>query len=411
MAREQVIASLDIGNAKIRCIIAVVSPSRKDPHIVGIGYSPSLGLRDGVVSSIEEVVSNIEAAVQDAERMSGFQVQSVFVGTSGPNIESVLSRGVVAIANKEITESDVARAIEAAQNTPLNRNAHVLRVIPKNYTVDDQYGIQNPLGMAGIRLEVEAHVITGNVSILKNLEKSVHQSNIDIEDIIPAPIAIAESVLTRRQKELGIVIVDIGASSTSVAVYEEGVLLHTAILPIGGNSVTKDIAIGLRSSIDAAEKLKMEYGTNIVEEVRDDEDINLEQLSKIDSHIVSRKHLSEIIQARYYEIFLLVKDELRRVGRDGRLPGGACLSGAAVKMPGTLELAREVLSLPVQIGFPQNIQGMIDQIDDPSFATAVGLIHWGIKNESSSQAYTSSFSFDFSGMFSWVGKMMKKLLP
>lgn len=411
MAREQVIASLDIGNAKIRCIIAVVSPDRKDPHIVGIGYSPSLGLRDGMVSSIEEVVSNIESAVQDAERMSGFQVQSVFVGTSGPHIESTVSRGVVAIANKEITDSDVARAIEAAQNTPLNRNAHVLRVIPKTYTVDDQHGIQNPLGMSGIRLEVEAHVITGNVSILKNLEKSVHQSNIDIEDIIPAPIAVAEAVITRRQKELGIVIVDIGASSTSIAVYEEGVLLHTSILPIGGHSVTKDVAIGLRSSIDAAEKLKIEYGTNIVEEVREDEEVNLEELSKIDSHIISRRHLSEIIQARYYEIFLLVKDELRKIGRDGRLPGGVCLSGAAVKMAGTLELAREVLSLPVQIGFPQNIQGMIDQIDDPSFATAVGLIHWGIRNETSEKSYASNFSFDLSGVFIWIGKLIKSLLP
>lgn len=411
MAREQVVASLDIGNAKIRSIVAVVSPDRKDPHIVGIGYSPSLGLRDGMVSSIEEVVSNIEAAVQDAERMSGFQVQTVFVGTSGPHIESVVSRGVVAIANKEISESDIARAIEAAQNTPLNRNAHVLRVIPRHYTVDDQHGVQNPLGMSGIRLEVEAHVITGNVSILKNIEKSIHQANIDIDDIIPAPIAVAEAVLTRRQKELGIVIIDIGASSTSVAVYEEGVLLHTAILPIGGNSVTKDVAIGLRSSIDAAEKLKIEYGTNIVEEVREDEDIHLEQLSKIDSHVVSRRHLSEIIQARYYEIFSMVQDELRRIGRDGRLPGGACLSGAAVKMPGTLELAREVLGLPVQIGFPQNVQGMIDQIDDPSYATAVGLIHWGLKNESSAASYSSSFSIDFSGIMSAIGKFFKKLLP
>lgn len=412
MAREQVVASLDIGNSKIRCVIGVLSPGRKEPHIVGIGYSPSLGLRDGMVSSIEEVVSNITSALEDAERMSGISVHHVFVGTSGSHIESIPSRGVVATSGKEISEADMQRVIEAAQNAPIGRNAHILRVIPKYFSVDDQGAIQNPLGMSGIRMEVDAHVITGNVATLKNLEKSVHQAAIDVDDIIPAPLAMSESILTRRQKELGVVAIDIGSSSTSVVVYEEGALCHTIVLPIGGHSVTKDIAIGLRSSIDAAEKLKIEYGTNIPEDIVENEEIDLEKISKIDTHTVSRKHLSEIIQARYYEIFMLIKEELKHIGKDGMLPGGATLSGAGVKVPGTLELAREVLSLPVQIGVPQGIQGMIDQIDDPSYATAVGLLLWGIHNDFSQSPSESSFSFDFfrkSG--EWIRNIFSRLLP
>ncbi len=407
MAREQVIASLDIGNSTIRTVIAIVSPDKKEPHIVGIGHSPSLGLRDGAVSSIEEVVSNITSALEDAERMSGISIHHVFVGTSGSHIESFPAQGVVATSGKEVTESDMQRVIETAQNAPLHRNKHILRVIPKSFSVDDQKEIQNPLGMAGIRLEVDSHVITGNISTLKNLERAVLQAGVDVDDILPAPLATAEAVLSRRQKELGVVSIDIGASSTSVTIYEEGALVHTAVVPLGGHSVTKDVAIGLRSSIDTAEKIKKELGTNLVDEVEDSEEIDLQTLSKIDSHTVSRKHLSEIIQARYYEIFLMVKEELRKSGKDGMLPGGVILSGAASKMPGTLELAREVLALPVQIGFPQDIQGMTEKIDDPAYATAIGLILWGMRHE----PVSTGMQIGFGDFFSKIGAIFKKLLP
>lgn len=408
MAREHVIASLDIGNSKIRCIIAIVSPDQKDPHIVGVGYAPSLGLRKGAVSDIEELVSNVSAALEDAERMSGITVHHVFVGTSGHHIESLTSRGVVATSGKEVSQSDMARVVEAAQSAPMPRNNHIMRVIPRTFSVDDQHDIRNPIGMTGIRLEVEAHVITGNVATLRNLERAVHQAGVDIDDIIPSSLAAAEAVLTKRQKELGVIVVDMGAVSTSVIVYEEGTLLHSAIIPVGGESVTKDVAIGLRSSIDAAERMKIEYGSNITDEIPAGEEIDLSKISKLDSHFVSRKHLSEIIQARYFEIFELVKQELRIIGREGMLPAGAILSGSAIKMPGTLELAREVLALPVQIGFPQDVQGMVEKIDDPAFATAIGLIFWGMKTDSS-PGY--GISFNFSGIFSTIGKLFKKLLP
>jgi cell division protein FtsA len=349
--------------------------------------------------------------VENAEQMSGLTVHHTYLGTSGSHIAITPSRGVIAVSTPEITETDIQRVIKAAQNAPIGRNSHILRIIPKSFSVDDQEDINSPLGMSGVRLEVDAHVITGNMSILKNLERSVHQASIDVNDIVPAPLAAAESVLTRRQKELGTIAIDIGSSSTSITIYEDGSLIHTAVIPIGGQNVTKDIAIGLRTSIDAAEKLKIEYGTNIVNEINDDEEIDLETISKIDSHVISRKHLSEIIQARYYEILMLIKEELKLVGRDGVLPGGAIISGAASKMEGTLELAREALSIPVQLGYPQGVQGMVDQIDDPAYATAIGLIIWGITHNQDDIKSARSFSFDFSGLIKTIGDFIKKLLP
>ncbi len=408
MAREQVVTSLDIGNAKIRVVVGVVSPDKKEPHIVGIGISPSLGLRKGAVIDVDELVSNITAALEDAERMSGIPVHHLFVGLSGHHIESASSKGIIAISQKEVSENDIRRVLEAAQNATLLKNGHILRIIPKSFTLDEQKDVKNPLGMSGIRLEVDAHVVTGSASVIKNIEKCVHQSGVDIDDIIPASLASAEAVLSKRQKELGVVSIDMGSDTTSVVVYEEGSVLHSLVIPIGGASVTNDVAIGLRSSIDAAEKMKIEFGTNLVEEVSDQEEIDLSTISKIDSHTVSRKHLSEIIQARYFEIFSLVKNELRKVGRDGMLPAGAILSGAAIKMPGTLELAREALEIPVQIGFPQDIQGMIDKIDDPSYATAIGLILWGIRHTPPPRY---GFSFGLGGLFSGIGNLFKKLLP
>src|SRR6185295_3199425 len=382
MAKENTIAALDIGNSKIRVIVAVVSAEKKEPHIIGLGVSPSLGLRKGAVIDVEELINNISAALEDAERMSGMPIHHVFVGVGGAHIQSVASKGVIAIAGKEITQDEIGRVLEAAQALSLPPNRRILRIIPKNFTVDEQKGIKNPQGMMGIRLEVEAHIITGQAQVVQNLEKCVHQAGVDIDDLVPAALAAAEAVLSKRQKELGVVSIDIGADSTSVVVYEEGSLVHSAVLPIGGNSVTNDIAIGMRTSIDTAEKIKIEYGTTQVDEVSDRETIDLGIISKIDTQKIPKKHLAEIIQARYHEIFYMVKDELKAIGRDGMLPAGAILSGAAIKTPGTITLAREVLGLPVQMGFAQEVSGVVDKIDDPAYVTAVGLVIWGNHYES-----------------------------
>lgn len=408
MAREKIIAGIDIGASKIRTVIGVTEPGKKEPHIIGVGISPSLGLRKGAVVDVDEVIANVSASLEDAERVSGIPIHHVFVGVSGAYIESIDSKGVIAIGGKEITEDDIARVLEAAEAVSMPQNRRILRIIPKSFSVDEQKGIRSPLGMNGIRLEVDAHIITGQLQTVDNLEKCIHQAGVDIDDFIPASLAAAEAVLSRRQKELGVVSINVGSDSTSLIVFEDGAVFYSAVIPVGGNSVTNDVAIGLRSSIDTAEKIKIEHGTCLPEEVSDRETIDLSLLSKIDKQKVSKKHLAEIIQARYHEIFVLVKDELRSISRDGMLPAGAILSGAAVKMPGTTELAREVLGLPIQIGFPQDVSGVVDKIDDPAFAVATGLVIWGSRFEG--RSYSFSFG-SFGKAFSGIGNFFKKLLP
>ncbi|MBN2087164.1 cell division protein FtsA [Candidatus Peregrinibacteria bacterium] len=410
MPKEQIIASLDVGSSKIRTVIALLEEDKKMPNIIGVGVAPSTGMRKGNIIDVDEAISNISAALEDAERMSGAPIHHVFVGVSGNHVESFDSKGVIAIshAGSEIIEDDINRVLEAAQAVNMPSNRRILRIIPKSFSVDDQKGIKNPIGMIGVRLEVDAHIITGQSTIIKNVEKAVHQAGVDIDDIVPSSLASAEAVLSRRQKELGVVVIDVGCGSTSLSVFEEGATLHTASLPVGAESVTNDVAIGLRTSIDTAEKIKIEYGTVTPDEVNDRETIDLALISKIDNQKVSKKHLAEIIQARYHEIFVMIKDELRSIGRDGMLPAGAILTGAGVKMPGCLDLAREVLGLPVQIGFPTEVEGVVDKIDDPAYATAIGLVVWGSKYEG--RSYRMS-SVDFGKVFSGAKKWLKNLLP
>ncbi|MEK7137175.1 MAG: cell division protein FtsA [Patescibacteria group bacterium] len=379
MPQERVLASLDIGSFKIRTVVAVVSDERQPPNIIGVGISPSLGMRKGQVIDVEETIHNIISSVEDAERMSGVPVNHVFVGMSGTHIESFGSRGVIAISGPEITVEDIARVLEAAQAVSIPANRRILHLEPKSYTVDEQRQIKNPIGMSGIRLEVEAHIITGHIQHVKNIEKCIDQAGLDVDAIVPATMAVAEAVLTKRQKELGVVIIDIGAGCTSLAVFEEGTILHSLSLPLGGEAITNDVAIGLRTSLDTAERIKIEYGSLLPAEISEREMIDLSLVSKIDTQTVSKKYLAEIMQARYFEIFSFVKECLKRVGRDGLLPAGAILTGGAVKAPGTLDLAREVLGLPVQMGFPADIGGVIEKVDDPAYATALGTLVWGAR--------------------------------
>lgn len=384
MPKERVVASLDVGSAKIRTVIAVVDGVNEDhrtPNIIGVGLSPSLGMRRGHVIDVEELIHNIISSLEDAERMAGVPVNHVFVGMSGSHIESFDSRGVIAISGAEITVEDIGRVLDAAQAVSIPPNRRILHIEPKSYAVDEQRSIKNPLGMTGIRLEVEAHIITGHVQHVKNLEKCIDQAGVDIDALVPSTIACAEAVLTKRQKELGVVVIDMGAGSTSVAVYEEGTILHSVSLPIAGESVTSDVAIGLRTSIDTAEKIKIEYGSVLPAEMSDREMIDLSTVSKVDTQTVSRKYMAEIMQARYHEVFSLIKAELTRIGRSGMLPAGAILTGGAVKAPGVLDLARDVLGLPVQMGFPVEIGGVIEKVDDPAYATALGTLVWGIRED------------------------------
>ncbi|MCK5015982.1 MAG: cell division protein FtsA, partial [Candidatus Peribacteraceae bacterium] len=367
-----------------------------------------LGMRNGHVIDVEELIHNIISSLEDAERMAGVPINHVFVGMSGSHIEAFDSRGVIAISGAEITMEDVGRVLEAAQAVSIPANRRILHIEPKAYSVDEQHGIKNPVGMTGIRLEVEAHIVTGHVQHVKNLEKCVDQAGVDIDDLVPATIACAESVLTKRQKELGTVVIDVGAGSTSVVVFEEGTILHSVSLPLGGESVTNDIAIGLRTSIDTAEKIKIEFGSVLPEEIAEREMIDLSTVSKVDTQTISKRYMAEIMQARYFEIFSLVKDELEKVGRSGMLPAGALLTGAAVKAPGVLDLARDVVGLPVQMGFPVDIGGVIEKVDDPAYATALGTLVWGMREGDSASALGS---FQMKRTAQQVTSWFKSLLP
>lgn len=413
MARSKIVASLDIGSSKIRTVVGIQEEGSAIPNILGVGIAESKGLRKGSVIDVGETIDSISSSLEDAERMAGEPVNHVFLGIGGSTLDSINSKGVIAVgkAENEISEEDVDRVIQAAQAVSIPSNRRILRIIPKTFTVDEQKGIKYPVGMTGIRLEVETHIVTGFEPIIKNIEKCVLQSGVDIDDIVPTSIAPAEAVLSKRQKELGVVVIDIGCGSTSVCVFEDGATVHTAVIPVGGENVTNDVAIGLRTSIDTAEKIKIEYGSVIPEDVNDRESIDLSLLSKLDTHVVSKKQVCEIIEARYHEILLLAKDELAKINRDGMLPAGVVLTGGASKIPGIIDLARETLNLPAQLGFPQNYDGVVDKIDDPSYATAIGLLIWGSRFEyRQHNGITSSlkglnFKKGLGGLKSWLKKI------
>ncbi|TSC97209.1 MAG: cell division protein FtsA [Candidatus Peregrinibacteria bacterium Greene1014_49] len=410
MSKERVLASLDIGSAKIRTVVAVVDAESEGnvPNVIGVGISPSLGMRKGHVIDVEELIHNIISSLEDAERMAGVPINHVFVGMSGAHIESFDSRGVIAISGPEITVEDVARVIDAAQAVSIPANHRILHIEPKAYAVDEQHGIKNPVGMTGIRLEVEAHIITGHVQHVKNLERCVDQAGVDIDAIVPATIAASEAVLTKRQKELGVVVIDVGAGCTSIAVFEEGTILHSVCIPIGGESVTNDIAIGLRTSIDTAEKIKIEFGSVLPQEIAEREMIDLSSVSKVDTQTVSKRYMAEIMQARYFEIFSLVKEQLKLIGRSGMLPAGALLTGAAVKAPGVLDLARDTLGLPVQMGFPVDIGGVVEKVDDPAYATSLGTLIWGMRE---GDRFGRAGGVQMKKALHSVGTWFKSLLP
>ncbi len=413
MARSLVVASLDIGSSRIRTVVGIQEEGNPIPNIIGVGFAQATGLRKGSVIDVEETINSISSSLEDAERMAGEPVNHVFLGIGGATLDSINSKGVIAVgkAENEISEEDVDRVIQAAQAVSIPSNRRILRIIPKTFTVDEQKGIKYPVGMTGIRLEVETHIVTGFEPIIKNIEKCVLQSGVDIDDIIPTSLAPAEAVLSKRQKELGVVVIDIGCGGTSVCVFEDGATVHSAVIPVGGENVTNDVAIGIRTSIDTAEKIKIEYGSVLPEDVNDRESIDLSLLSKLETHVVSKKQVCEIIEARYHEILLLVKDELANINRDGMLPAGVVLTGGASKIPGIIDLARETLNLPAQLGFPQNYDGVVDKIDDPSYATAIGLLIWGSRFEYRQHGGIASslkglnFKKGLGGLKSWLKKI------
>lgn len=374
MPKEKIVVGLDIGTCNVRVAVAKVREGLL-PQILSVGKAVATGMRKGVVVDIEETVKNIHEAVQMAERISGMSITDVFVGIGGSHISCRLSRGVIAVsrADGEISEEDKARAISAASAISLPLNREILHVLPCRFTVDGQDAIKDPVGMNGVRLEVDALIVEGATPFIKNLIKCVREADVNEDGLLLACLADSRAVLTKRQKELGVLLLDLGGGTTGLTVYEEGDILHCQILPVGSMHITNDIAIGLRTSIDTAEKIKLEYGSALPENVGKKEMIDLTRLGEAEGQ-VARLEVAEIIEARVSEILDLVNKELKKIDRAGLLPAGVVLVGGGAKLPGLVDLTKEKLKLPVQIGYPQGLEGIIDQIDDPEFATSCGLI-------------------------------------
>lgn len=385
-AKETIICGLDIGSNAIRVVVG--QPAAEDTvTILAAVESTAEGVSKGMVSAIEDAVSSVSQALEKAERLSGVDIRSAYVGISGNHIISQDSHGVVAVgkANGEIQEDDVERVIEAAQAVATPPNYEIIHVIPRTFTVDGQTGIKDPVGMSGVRLEVDAQIIQGLSSQIRNVTKCVYRTGMDINDLVLGILATSEAVLDKRQKDLGVALVNIGSHTTSLAIFEEGDILHTAILPVGSSHVTSDIAIGLRTAIDVAENVKMDVGTVSVQSVARRDEIDLEQYGAESSEMVSIKTIAEISEARYEEIFTLVDKELQSIDRSGMLPAGIVLTGGGAKMEGVVELARRQFKLPAVLAKPQLQISAIEKVKDQSFTTALGLMLWGIELERSEQ--------------------------
>jgi cell division protein FtsA len=417
---QDIIVGLDVGSHAVRIAVGQPVPTEEGKgqiHIIGAVEVPSEGVSKGTVSSIEDAVSSVSKALEQAERLTGLPMNRAWVGISGTHIMAQESRGVVGVARSdgEIREEDVERAIEAARTVAMPTNYEILHVIPKSFTVDGQRGVKDPVGMNGIRLEVDALIIQGLSSQIKNLTKCVYRTGLDIEDLVFSILATAEAVVTNKQKELGVCVLNIGASTTSMVVFEEGDVLHTAVLPIGSAHITSDIAIGLRTSLEVAEQVKVRFAHAVPEEVSKKEDINLSELGAPDEEIVGRKFVADVTDARVQEIFEKVDTELAKIDRSGMLPAGVVLAGAGAKLDGMLDAAKQYLRLPASLGTPIGVTSVVERINDPGMSTAIGLVLWGYNIAAAGEdgRFGAVFSKvkNMGKMASGLGKWLKSLRP
>lgn len=411
--QERVIVGIDVGTTKICVLVGELDRDGK-LNIVGVGTCPSQGLRRGVVVNIEETVTSIAAALDRAERLSGKKIVSACVGLSGGHIASENSKGFVAItpSHRDIEQNDVSRALEVARAIASPANREEIHVIPRGYVVDGQEGIKNPIGMSGFRLEVEAHIITGSISSIHNLIKCVDKAHVDIEDLVLESIASGEAVLEDGETDLGVALVDIGGGTTDIAVYTDGAVWHSVVLPIGGNLITSDIAIGLRLPMGVAEELKVTYGHCDPSTIDEDDLIDLSQFMPDCDDLVPRKLLAEIIQARVEELFGMVHEEIKKSGYDGLLPAGIVITGGTAEVPGVLGVAGQALDLPVRIGSPLGLHGLADSISRPAYATAVGLLLWGLRHSSllaEEEIFEEADSAD--NLVSRFGRWLRAFIP
>ncbi len=400
---KNIIVGLDIGTSKVVAIAGEITPDNQI-EIIGIGSHPSRGLKKGVVVNIESTVQSIQRAVEEAELMAGCQIRSVYAGIAGSHIRSLNSHGIVAIRDKEVSQSDVDRVIDAARAVAIPADQKILHILPQEFVVDNQEGIRDPIGMAGVRLEAKVHLVTGAVSAAQNIIKCVRRCGLEVQDIILEQLASSYSVLTEDEKDLGVCLVDIGGGTTDIAVFTEGSIKHTAVIPIAGDQVTNDIAIALRTPTPYAEEIKVKYACALTQLASPDETIEVAGVGDRASRRLARQTLAEVVEPRYEELLALVQSELRRSGFEDMCAAGIVVTGGSSKIEGMIELAEEVFHMPVRLGVPQYVSGLVDVVRNPIHATGVGLLLCGLQHkEERRQDYPKNSGINgiFQRMVNW----------
>ncbi|HAD04762.1 MAG: cell division protein FtsA [Desulfuromonadales bacterium GWD2_61_12] len=399
--RENIIVGLDIGTTKICAIVGNLTEDGLD--IVGIGTSPSKGLRKGVVINIEATVGAIRKAIEEAELMAGCEIKSVFAGIAGGHIKGFNSQGIIAIKNREVNADDLRRVIDAAKAIAIPMDREVIHILPQEFIIDDQDGIREPLGMSGVRLEAKVHIVTGAVASAQNIVKSCNRAGVDVADIVLEQLASSEAVLAADEKELGVALIDIGGGTTDIAIYVDGAIKHTSVLSLGGNHLTNDIAVGLRTPMAEAEKIKQAYGCCLTSMVGKTETIEVPSVGGREPRVLSRQLLAEILEPRVEEIFTLVNREIVKSGYEDLIASGIVLTGGTSILAGMPELAEQIFNLPVRRGSPQDIGGLIDVVNSPVYATGVGLVKYGSRN-----VEVKNFSRGQKDTFGSITKRMKE---
>jgi len=401
--RGELVVGLDIGTTKICCIVGEAKETGLD--VIGIGQHPSRGLRKGVVINIEATVASIKRAVEEAELMAGCEIGAVFAGIAGGHIRGFNSQGVVAVKDKEVRPSDVARVIDAARAINIPQDREILHVLPQDFIIDEQDGIKEPLGMSGVRLEAKVHIVTAAVSSAQNIVKCCGRTGLTVAGIVLEPLASAEAVLAEEEKELGVALVDVGGGTTDLAIFVNGAIQHTSVIPLGGNHLTNDIAVGLRTPMQEAERIKIQYGCAQVQMLDRDETIEVPSVGGRAPRVLSRRILCEIIEPRVEELFQLVHREIQKAGQEDLLASGVVLTGGSTQLQGMPELAEEVLGLPVRRGVPRNVGGLTDVVKSPAHATAVGLLHYGLKQSREGRPFSVDPSSIKQRFLGWVREL------
>jgi cell division protein FtsA len=375
---EPVIVGLDIGTSKVVAIVGKMNPD-ETIEVIGIGSNPSRGLKKGVVVNIDSTVQSIQRAIEEAELMSGTQINSVYCGIAGNHIRSMNSHGIVAVADKEVVKADVERVIDAAQAVAIPADQKILHILPQEYVIDAQDGVKEPIGMSGVRLEAKVHLVTCAVNAAQNIEKCVRQCGLEVDDIILEQLASSYAALTDDEKELGVCMVDIGGGTTDIAIFTEGAIRHTAVIPIAGDQVTNDIAMALRTPTQHAEEIKIKYACALTQLAGVDETIKVPSVGERPARDLSRQALAEVVEPRYEELFTLVQSELRRSGFEDLIAAGVVLTGGTSKMEGVVELAEEIFHVPVRLGYPGDVSGLRDVVENPIYSTGIGLLKYAQK--------------------------------